>query len=86
MIFTLKSVNQLIIAYVNFCMRYLSKWKTQEIMILTFITALLPYFNEFLKLDIIESMDILFHECVSGDVIQDNGNNSVFGHKFYYLN
>ena len=80
-----KYVSKLNIAYVNFRKRYLSKWATQEIVILTLITALLSYFNEFLKLDMTESMGILFHECVSGDIKQDNGNGSVFGHKLCYL-
>lgn len=80
-----KYVSKLNIAYVNFRKRYLSKWATQEIVILALITALLSYFNEFLKLDMTESMGVLFHECVSGDAKQDNGNNSVFSHKLCYL-
>lgn len=80
-----KYVSKLNIAYVNFRKRYLSNWATQEIVILALITALLSYFNEFLKLDMTESMGILFHECVSGDAKQDNGTGPVFSHKLCYL-
>lgn len=51
------------IHYVSFRKKYLSKWPLQEVVILTFITAFLSYFNEFLKLDMTESMGLLFHEC-----------------------
>ncbi|SCV05011.1 LANO_0G16534g1_1 [Lachancea nothofagi CBS 11611] len=55
------------VRYVNFRKTYLQSWKIQEVVILTLITALVSYFNEFLKLDMTESMGILFHECVGDD-------------------
>ncbi|SCU99209.1 LADA_0H18250g1_1 [Lachancea dasiensis] len=55
------------IRYVNFRKTYLSRWKVQEVVVLAFITALVSYFNEFLRLDMTESMEILFHECVAED-------------------
>lgn len=55
------------IHYVSFRKKYLSKWPLQEVIVLTFITAFLSYFNEFLKLDMTESMEVLFHECVENE-------------------
>lgn len=43
------------------------------------LTALISYFNEFLKLDMTESMGILFHECVKND------NTSTFSHRLCQL-
>lgn len=80
-----KYVSKLNIAYVNFRKKYLFKWPTQEIVVLALVTSLLSYFNEFLKLDMTESMGILFHECISGDTKQENGNGSIFSHKLCYL-
>lgn len=79
-----KYVSQLNIAYVNFRKRYLTRWATQEIVLLALITALLSYFNEFLKLDMTESMGILFHECVSGEANEEM-TTSYFEHRLCYL-
>lgn len=79
-----KYISQLNIAYVNFRKRYLTRWSTQEIISLALITALLSYFNEFLKLDMTESMGILFHECVSGEANEDM-TTSYFEHRLCYL-
>ncbi|AQZ18673.1 GEF1 (YJR040W) [Zygosaccharomyces parabailii] len=62
-----KYVSKWNINYVHFRKVYLSKWPVQEVVILAFITALISYTNEFLKLDMTESMGILFHECQSND-------------------
>jgi chloride channel 3/4/5 len=43
--------------------KYLAKYPVQEVTILAFITAVVCYFNEFLRIDMTESMQILFHEC-----------------------
>ncbi|SCW02681.1 LAFE_0F11980g1_1 [Lachancea fermentati] len=53
--------------FVSFRRKYLSKWRLNEVAVLALITALLSYFNEFLKLDMTESMGVLFHECIAGD-------------------
>ncbi|KAM3160212.1 Chloride channel protein [Lachancea thermotolerans] len=55
------------VRFVNFRKTYLQDWRTQEVIFLASITALVSYFNEFLRLDMAESMGILFHECVAGD-------------------
>ncbi|SCU98236.1 LAFA_0G16512g1_1 [Lachancea sp. 'fantastica'] len=67
------------IRYVNFRKTYLQKYKLQEVALLTLITALLSYFNEFLRLDMTESMGILFHECT----VDDNG--SLWTHRICQL-
>ncbi|QLG71322.1 hypothetical protein HG535_0B03610 [Zygotorulaspora mrakii] len=74
-----KLVSKWNIHYVQFRKRYLSKWPVQEVIILTFLTALVSYFNEFLKLDMTESMGILFHECKTND------NTSTFTHRLCEL-
>lgn len=74
-----KYVSRWNINYVQFRKNYLSKWPVQEVVILAFITALISYFNEFLKLDMTESMGILFHEC------QSNDNASAFTHRLCQL-
>lgn len=43
--------------------KYLAKYPVQEVTVLAFVTALICYFNEFLRIDMTESMQILFHEC-----------------------
>lgn len=67
------------ISYVQFRRRFLSRWPVQEVLILTVLTGLVSYFNEFLKLDMTESMGILFHECKSND------NASTFTHRLCEL-
>lgn len=74
-----KYVSKLNINYVHFRKKYLTSWPVQEVMIVTFITALLSYFNEFLKLDMTESMGILFHECSKND------NSSPFQHQLCFV-
>jgi len=43
--------------------RYLSKYQVQEATVLAALTAIVCYFNRFLRIDMTESMEILFHEC-----------------------
>lgn len=74
-----KLVSKWNINYVHFRKTYLSRWPVQEVVILAIITSSISYFNEFLKLDMTESMGILFHEC------QTNDNSSAFGHRLCQL-
>lgn len=67
------------INYVYFRKTYLSKWPVQEVLVLAGITSLISYSNEFLKLDMTESMGILFHEC------QSNDSSSAFTHRLCQL-
>lgn len=76
-----KYISKLNIQYVHFRKVYLKNWPTQEIIILALITSFISYFNEFLKLDMTESMGILFHECTK----LDDDENSVFAHRLCYL-
>ncbi|CAR30818.1 hypothetical protein ZYGR_0P01200 [Zygosaccharomyces rouxii] len=62
-----KYVSKWNINYVHFRKVCLSNWPIREVVFLAFITALICYTNEFLKLDMTESMGILFHECQSND-------------------
>ncbi|ANB10926.1 Gef1p [Sugiyamaella lignohabitans] len=50
--------------------KYLGNYAIQEATLLAFITAVICYFNEFLRIDMTESMQILFHECDHG--FEDN--------------
>ncbi|CCK73463.1 Gef1p NDAI_0G04800 [Naumovozyma dairenensis CBS 421] len=77
-----KFVSSWNISYVNFRRKYLSRWPMQEVIILALLTSFISYFNEFLKLDMTESMGILFHECLENS---DNENSSVFGHRLCQL-
>ncbi|AET37609.1 Gef1p Ecym_1376 [Eremothecium cymbalariae DBVPG len=63
------------IRFVQFRRKYLWKWPLQEVFLLASVTSILSYFNEFLKLDMTESMEILFHECVK------DSNNSQWNHR-----
>lgn len=74
-----KYISRWNIKYVQFRKRYLASWPVQEILILAGITGLVSYFNEFLKLDMTESMGILFHEC------QSNDNSDAFTHRLCKL-
>ncbi|QLL34514.1 hypothetical protein HG536_0G03760 [Torulaspora globosa] len=74
-----KLVSKWNINYVHFRKTYLSKWPVQEVLVLVIITSSISYFNEFLKLDMTESMGILFHEC------QTNDNSSAFTHRLCQL-
>lgn len=70
-----KYISRWNVHYVSFRKKYLSRWPLQEVVILTFVTAIISYFNEFLKLDMTESMEILFHEC------QTNEKGSLWSHR-----
>lgn len=50
----------------GFRKKYLSKFPVEEATILAALTAVICYFNEFLRVDMTESMQILFHECRDG--------------------
>lgn len=47
----------------GFRKKYLGQFAVQEAAILAFITAVICYFNAFLRLDMTESMQTLFNEC-----------------------
>lgn len=67
-----KYISKWNISYVNFRRKYLSSWPVQEVIFLAITTSFISYFNEFLKLDMTESMGLLFHECQQ--VNQENVN------------
>ncbi|KAK9472354.1 chloride channel [Dipodascopsis tothii] len=46
---------------------YLKNYAIQEATVLALITAVVCYFNRFLRIDMTESMEILFLECDAGD-------------------
>lgn len=50
----------------GFRKKYLANYAIQEVVFLAFITAVICYFNAFLRLDMTESMQILFRECGNG--------------------
>ncbi|CAK9439393.1 uncharacterized protein LODBEIA_P35360 [Lodderomyces beijingensis] len=54
------------IQVVAFRKKYLGNWAIREVFILTLFTACFSYFNQFLQVDMTESMQILFRECDSG--------------------
>ncbi|KAI3406175.1 GEF1 [Candida oxycetoniae] len=56
-------VSKLNIRVVAFRKRFLANWAVQEVFLLTLLTASFSYFNQFLRLDMTECMQILFHEC-----------------------
>lgn len=43
--------------------KYLTSYPMQEVLLITIITAMICYFNQFLIVDMTKSMEILFHEC-----------------------
>ncbi|KAH3683578.1 hypothetical protein WICPIJ_005425 [Wickerhamomyces pijperi] len=47
----------------NFRKKYLGEIPRLEVFILTFITVIIAYWNQFLKLDMTQSMQLLFQEC-----------------------
>ncbi|KAG7905418.1 hypothetical protein KL906_005084 [Ogataea polymorpha] len=51
------------IKWVAFRQQYLSNYAIREVMILCLLTSAIGYFNEFLRLEMTEGMQILFHEC-----------------------
>lgn len=50
----------------GFRKKYLANYAIQEVVFLAFITAVICYFNIFLRLDMTESMQLLFRECENG--------------------
>ncbi|KAI5959974.1 GEF1 [Candida margitis] len=56
-------VSKLNTKVVSFRKRFLGPWAVREVCILTLLTASFSYFNDFLRSDMTESMQILFHEC-----------------------
>lgn len=50
----------------GFRKKYLAKYAIQEVVTLAFFTSVICYFNVFLKLDMTESMQLLFRECGNG--------------------
>lgn len=48
---------------VAFRKKYFTNFAVREVLLLTLLTATISYFNEYLRLDMTESMEILFHEC-----------------------
>lgn len=58
-------VSRINIRVVAFRKKYLANYAIREVLILASFTALICYFNEFLRWDMTESMQILFHECDS---------------------
>lgn len=54
--------------------KYLGKYAVEEATFLAFITAILCYFNRFLRIDMTESMQLLFREC---NAVQSLGEDSL---------
>ncbi|ODV85422.1 hypothetical protein CANARDRAFT_28225 [[Candida] arabinofermentans NRRL YB-2248] len=54
------------IKFVAFRQRYLSNHAVKEVFTLCLLTSMIGYFNEFIRLDMTEAMEILFHECGAG--------------------
>ena len=49
--------------------KYLSKHGIAEAVTLASLTAMIGYFNRFLRIDMTESLEVLFHECdAAGDI------------------
>lgn len=70
------SMKKINIFWINFRNRFFKDHLQMEIVFLTIITFGLSYFNSFLKLDMTESMKILFHECS----LAENNENSIWDH------
>ncbi|KAK6459212.1 voltage-gated chloride channel [Scheffersomyces xylosifermentans] len=58
-------VSKFNIRVVAFRKKYLANFAVREVFILSLLTASFSYFNEYLRLDMTEAMQILFHECDS---------------------
>lgn len=56
-------VSKLNIRVVAFRKKYLTNFAVREVVLLTLLTVSFSYFNEFLRLEMTEAMQILFHEC-----------------------
>ncbi|ODV96703.1 hypothetical protein PACTADRAFT_40186 [Pachysolen tannophilus NRRL Y-2460] len=59
------TISKFNIQWVSFRQRFLKNYAIREVVLLTFFSSLICYFNEFLRLDMTEGMEILFHECGS---------------------
>lgn len=59
-------VTKLNLKFVALRKKYFISHPIKEVVILAALTASICYFNDFLKTDMTESMQILFHECNSG--------------------
>lgn len=59
-------VTKLNLKFVALRKRFLISHPIKEVVILAALTASICYFNDFLKTDMTESMQILFHECNGG--------------------
>lgn len=57
------AVSKLNLKVASFRKRYLSSFAVREVFFLTLLTAAFCYFNQFLRPDMTEVMQILFHEC-----------------------
>lgn len=55
------------VQWVSLRQKYLKNSAIKEVVLLASLTALVCYFCEFLRLDMTEGMEILFHECGAGD-------------------
>ncbi|CDK26609.1 unnamed protein product [Kuraishia capsulata CBS 1993] len=56
-------VSKLNVRVVAFRQKFLKNHAIREVVILATLTAMIGYFNEFLRLDMTKGMEILFHEC-----------------------
>ncbi|CAN3375650.1 hypothetical protein DIURU_001213 [Diutina rugosa] len=56
-------ISKLNIRVVAFRKKYLGNYAVQEVVLLALFTASIAYFNEFLRLDMTEAMQLLFKEC-----------------------
>lgn len=55
------------IMVVSFRKRYLANHAVKEVIILTILTSFVCYFNQFVRVDMTELMQILFNECKKSD-------------------
>ncbi|GMG49464.1 unnamed protein product [Ambrosiozyma monospora] len=59
-------VSKFNIKAVAFRQKYLSNSGIKEVVLLCLFTSMTGYFNEFIRLDMTEGMEVLFHECGDG--------------------
>lgn len=59
-------VTKLNLQVAAFRRKYLSNYGVLEVVVLAAITALVGYFNRFLRIDMTESLSVLFRECDNG--------------------
>lgn len=60
-------VSKLNIRVVSFRKKYLKNHALREVLVLALLSASFCYFNEFLRLDMTEAMQLLFHDCSNSD-------------------